>query len=126
MTMRVSQAPGIVVRQATDGMLESQIASALSNMVQPSRDDELERTQGNLGNVAQELVRRTEILGTAIHHIAENAGHNTRKVTADIQKWEEQIAYHLMQSLQELDQIIPRGEVIKAIGGSATGYCINN
>ena len=62
-----------------------------------------------IDNVAEELVRRTDILGTAIHQIAENAGQNNRKVTEDIQQWAEQIGHHLMQSLQELDQIIPSG-----------------
>ena len=84
-------------------------------MVHPSRDDELERTQVNIGDVAQELVRRTEILGTAVHHIAENAGHNNRKVTEGIQKLAEQLGYYLMQNLQELDQIIPRGQVRQAM-----------
>ena len=83
-TMRVIQAPGIVVRQAHDVMMESQVASELSNMVQPSRDDDLQRTQVNLDNVAQELVRRTEILGKAKHQVAEKAEHTNRKVIEDI------------------------------------------
>ena len=106
--MRVIQAPGIVVRQATDVMMESQVASELNSMTQATRDDELDRTHVNIGNAPHELVRRTEIRRTAIHQVAENAGHNNNNVAEDIHQWAEQRGYHLMQNLQELDKGIPR------------------
>ena len=85
--MRMIQTPGFVVTQTADVMMEGHFASELNRMVQASRDVEMERTQVIIGNVAEELVRRTDILGTAIHQIAENAVRNNKKVTEDIQKW---------------------------------------
>ena len=110
-------------------MVESQVASELSNMVQPSRDDELERTHVNIGTVAQELVRRTDILGTAISQVAENAGHNNKKVAEDIQKWAEQLSYQLMHNLQELGKRIPQGRSDPQSSGKlryCTGACIKD
>ena len=71
LTMRMIQAPGRVVRQTSDDMMEGHVASELSRVVHANRDAELMRAQGTIDNVAEELVRRTNILGTAIHQIAE-------------------------------------------------------
>ena len=75
-TMRLIQAPGFVVRAALDVMMEDRVANALSSMVQANRNDELVRTQVNIDKVVEELVRRTEILGAAIHQITETAKHS--------------------------------------------------
>ena len=60
-------------------MMEGHVASELSRMVQANRDEELERTQGTIDSVAEELVRRTDILGRVVHQVAENTGQHNRK-----------------------------------------------
>ena len=65
------------------------------------------------------MVRRTEILGKLLHHMTENTRDINKKVTEDIQKWAEQVGIKLMQNFQEMDQRLPKGEVMQTILGQS-------
>ena len=58
--MRVFEAPGLMVRQAVDVMMDNQVAEVLGSLMQPDRHEELERT---IDSVGAEMVRRTEHSG---------------------------------------------------------------
>ena len=63
------------------------------------------------------MVHRTEILGKVLQHMAENTRDINKKVTEDIQTWAEQVGIKLMHNFQEMDQRLPKGEVMQTMLG---------
>ena len=116
LTMRVFEAPGLMVRQAVDVMMDNQVAEVLGSLMQPERDEDLERT---IDSVGTEMVRRTGILGKLLHQMVEYTKDINKRVTEDIQQWAEQVGIRMMQNFQEMDQRLPKGEVMQTILGQS-------
>ena len=84
----MTEGPGFVVRQATEVLMDQQVAMDLNGIMMAHQlEDQQNRLKSGINEIAAEVIRVTSVMGTAVSHLAEKAHESDHMVIEELKAW---------------------------------------